>query len=385
MRQLKLLIAAFLFVIFTLSVNAQPFYLVVASHTSEAPAKAVAEKHRATGFVNAGYIYAPDIKHYRVYIKQYNSKNKAHADRKTFSSKFPGAWVLDKNNPPSVEVKKQKASVDSTQVAIKNLDAVLSATMQQVEDLKLQIALLKDEIGRLSQNSEQQDELRQNVISELKDTIAILEKNISELKSDIQNDAEEKYVKKGDTVNFARKAVDAEGFIFEKPKFTLSLGPVQSFVLNDIEPQMSTYFNIDTPLSNKIFYGFQLAGNFYLSENWKAGIDLFIYPSKTRSYLFPYLNIGYSKQLGNAPLRINPFISVATEVLWVDGENTMAGRYVFYAPGLDLEWGLSKSTSLFVNYRHNINTYFENDVYKLAETQHSNLSFGVRFNFHGNN
>jgi uncharacterized small protein (DUF1192 family) len=385
MRQLKFPISALLFVIFSLSVNAQPFYLVVASHTSEAPAKAVAEKYRATGFVNAGYIYAPGIEHYRVYIKQYNSINKARADRKAFSSKFPGAWVLDKNNPPKVEVKKQKASADSTQVAIKNLDTVLSATMQQVEDLKLQIALLQDEIGRLSQNAEQQDELRQNVISGLKDTIAILEEKITELKNDIQNETEEKYVQKGDTVNFARKAVDAQGFVFGKPKFTLSLGPGQLFILNDIEPQISTYFNIDTPLSDKIFYGFQLAGNFYLSENWKTGVDLFIYPSKTRTYLFPYLNIGYSKQLGNAPLRINPFISVGTEVLWADGEDTMAGRYVFYAPGLDLEWGLSKGTSLFINYRHNINTYFDNDVYKLAETQHSSLSFGVRFNFHGNN
>jgi len=385
MKQLKIAFAVLILFVATISLQAQPYYLIVASHTSEAPARAVAEKHRATGFVNAGYIYAKGIEHYRVYIKQYNSINKARTDRKAFITKFPGAWVLDKNNPPKVESKKEKVPADSTQIAINDLDSVLSTTIQQVEELKLQIALLQDEMGRLSQNAEQRDERRQSVISGLKDTISILEEKITSLKRDIQNDAEEKYVKKGDTVNFAQKAVNAQGFVFGNPKFTLSLGPVQSFVLNEIEPQMSSYFSIDTPLSSKIFYGFQLSGNFYISENWKTGIDLFVYPSETRSYLFPYLNVGYSKQLGNAPLRINPFISVATEVLWADGKDTMAGRYIFYAPGLGLEWGLSKGTSLFVDYRHNINTYFENDIYKLAETQHSSVSFGVRFNFHGNN
>ncbi|MCF8361926.1 MAG: SPOR domain-containing protein [Prolixibacteraceae bacterium] len=385
MKQIKKIIAVIFFVSATTMLYAQPYFLIVASHKTEAPAQSVAQKHRATGFVNAGYLYAPGLKRYRVYIEKYNSINEARSARNKLLAKYPGVWVLDQSNPPEVEEKTTEASADSTHIAISNLDSGLAATMQQVEDLKQQIALLQDEIGRISQNSEQRDELSREIITGLKDTISILEGKITELKDEIQQDAEEKYVKKGDTVSFAQKAVNAEGFVFGKPKFTLTLGPVQSFVLNDIEPHMSTYFNIDTPVSSKIFYGFQIAGNFYLSETWKTGIDLFIYPSKTRTYLFPYLNIGYSKQLGNVPLRINPFISVGTEVLWADGEDTMAGRYVFYAPGLDLEWGLSKSTSLFANYRHNINTYFDNDVYKLVETQHSSLSFGVRFNIHGNN
>lgn len=377
---LKILLSVLLFGGISLASNAQRYHLIVASHSAEAPALNVAERYRASGFVNAGYVYSPEINRYRVYINRYSSVFEAREVRNNFRSQFPDSWILDIQNPPAIKQSKQKEP-DSTQVALNNLDAGLSETMQYVDDLKYQVTQLQDQIRNMSLNNTERDFDQQQTVNELRDTINILEEKIASLEEKMEKQMAEDYVKKTDTVDVAREAMTS-GFKFVKPAFSLSLGGVQTFLLQSPGESTLTYFGIESPVPNEIFYGFSLSGEFYLSKHWKTGFTAIAYPGQNKTYLFPYFNLGYSRQLGTVPLRINPFISVGTEVLWADGEDTMAGRYIFYAPGLDIEWAFTTRTSLFLNYRHNITTYFENDVYKMNETQLSALSFGIRFNFH---
>ncbi|MDA3878997.1 MAG: SPOR domain-containing protein [Prolixibacteraceae bacterium] len=378
-RILKILFGLFL-IGASITAGAQRYYLIVASHSSEAPALSVSERYKASGFVNAGYLFSPEINRYRVYLNRYSSLAEAREVRNNFRSKFPDSWILDQQNPPSIKQIKQKEP-DSTQIAINNLDAGLAETMQYVDDLRFQITQLQDQLRNMSINNTERDLDRELVIDELKDTINILEEKIAALEEKLQKQIEEDYVKKTDTVDIAREAVTS-GFKFVKPGFSLSLGAVQAFMLTNPGAATLAYFNITDPVPSEVFYGFSLSGEFYLSKYWKTGISVIAYPGSDKTFLFPYFNLGYSRQLGNAPLRINPFISVGTEAIWRNGEDIMAGRYIFYAPGLDIEWAFTTRTSLFMNYRHNLTTFFENDVYKYNETQHSALSFGLRFNFH---
>jgi len=281
--------------------------------------------------------------------------------------------------------------VNKSPIKDESLDAIrkqLSDDKAKFDSIQKDITSIKDEIKSI--NSYIADNETSKV---LEDKIKSLNDHIDNIvKANVKKDQEIKelndylnkigsdYVKRSDTVSFSWKLARRK-FDFGNPRFYFALGFTQSFLFSTIDSVTQSYYNINNINTAKSFFGFNLTGGVNLSPKWSTELNLKSYISGNNYYLFPSLDFKFSQQLGKLPIKINPFLALGSEVLIPQNSTIKAGRYIFYSPGLELQFGLSKRFSIFAKGKYNIVTQFQNNQYLLDKVRGLDLTYGIRFNF----
>ena len=128
-----------------------------------------------------------------------------------------------------------------------------------------------------------------------------------------------------------------------------------------------------------IFFGIDLIGGFNFTPKWSTELNLKSYISNSNFYLFPSLDFKFSQQLGKLPVKINPSVGVGSDLIFLN-KKVQGARYIFYSPGLELEFGLGKRISIFAKGKYHFLSHFYDKQYTFDKLKCLDLTYGIRFN-----
>jgi hypothetical protein len=197
----------------------------------------------------------------------------------------------------------------------------------------------------------------------------------------IRKDNDKKIDQLNKTIDSLSKENLKGHFNFGNPKFSLDLGVMRTQVFTDLTQPILDYFSIETQKSSYNFYGFQLAGYYHFSQKWSTGINMENYYYNNTLYLFPTLNIKFSTQIINSPIKLSPIIGggISCIVPTNDINSSKFADYIKVNGGIDFEMGIAKRFSFFATSYYNF-CIPKNKENNLDLINYYNFIFGLRFN-----
>ncbi|MCF8357655.1 MAG: SPOR domain-containing protein [Prolixibacteraceae bacterium] len=382
----RLFITVLLFLFILNSTFAQRYYLVVLSTASKNDAIGETDKLKAGGFVNAGFLYATELKRYRVYLNAYSTREEAQRHEAKYKTKFHDSWIYYGAEPQQIttteprpvnskEIEGLKNDFDKTKQSIREI-------LDEVSELKI---ALQSETGNLHESSMERNmnmlELEER-IKKLTEYIDQLEaeqekrlKSLSKTMEEIESD----YVKKTDTVSVSWDVVEMQK---EKQQTVLSFsfGLNQTNVLSRIDTLLLDYLDVDKRNYSNTFWGLYFGMGYQLAKNWSLGIDFQSYFFNSYYYLQPSFYLKPNIRSASLPISFNPSLAVGTLFILPKTGTAKGGRYVLFRPGVELEWALSPTVSLFGGALYHSNRYIDNKQFLKSNTQHLIVNFGLRLN-----
>lgn len=383
MKKYFLLIFFVSFICFSFNANAQRYFIIVYSDPSKSVAENDVEKLQASGFVNAGILYHNGSKRYRVYLNSFDSKEIAQIEAEKYKGKFKDSWVYKgaKGSEIVSQTSVNETTIDAIQKQLSNNKADFDLIQKDLTSIKAEIKSIQTYMA-----DNESSKVLEDKIKSLTDHVDAIEKanlkkdqeikTLNETLSYIKSD----YVKRTDTVSVSWK-IARKKFDFGNSRFYCALGLTQSNLFSSVDSGILSYYNINSINTSKSFFGFTLTGGVNIFPKWGTEINLKSYIAGNNYYFFPSLDFKFSQQLGKLPIKINPCLAIGSEVVIPQGGTIKAGRYIFYSPGLELQFGLGKRFSIFAKGKYNFITYFKDNQYLFDKAQYLDLTYGIRFNF----
>lgn len=383
----KHFIVTFILLLFLNFTFAQKYYLIVLSTASKADALVEADKLKAGGFVGAGYLYSDELNRYRVYLNTYDKKELAEIDASKYKTKFHDSWVFFQ--PP------QSKAVESIPVPtvnnqdLEDLKDEYNQTQRNIQEILDELSQLKislhSEAGNLHESSMERNmnmlEIEER-IKKLTDYIDQLEeeqetraKQLSENLNEIKSN----YVKQSDTVSVSWSVVAPKN---QKRQTVLyfSFGFNQTNILSRTDTLLLDYLDVDRRNYSNTFWGIYTGLGYNFAKNWSAGVDFQSYFYNNYYYVQPSFFLKPHIRSSSIPVTFNPSLAVGTLLILPKTGTPFGGRYILIRPGIELEWNISNSLSIFGGVFYHSNSYVENKQFIKSNTQHLILNLGLRFN-----
>jgi hypothetical protein len=307
--------------------------------------------------------------------KTQESTNTVKKDSKTNSTDFP---EVDMSKKPTTS-QDNLLSIDSKLIKIRKEQNIQNTRLNNTVD-SLFKEISKAQVKQIEQLDNKIDTFFQKSSKVQNSQIAQLNKTIDSLSQEnIKN--RDRQITQNRTIDSLSQECSKGRFNFYNSKFSLDIGILRNQVFTDLTQPILDYFSIETQKSSSNFYGLQLAGYYHFSQKWSMGINMENYYYNNSLYLFPTLNVKFSTQIINSPIKLSPIIGGGINcILPMDSiKNSKFADYVKINGGVDIEMGIAKHFSFFATSYYNfcIPVNKGNDL-KLIN--YYNFILGLRFN-----
>jgi hypothetical protein len=269
--------------------------------------------------------------------------------------------IDSKLNKIRKEQDKQNARLNNTIDSL--FKEIAKAQVKQVEKLNNKIDTFFQESSKVQDKQ----------IAQLNRTIDSLSQENSKSKN--------RQIVQGKTIDSLSQEYSKGRFKFYNSKFSIDIGILRNQVYTELTQPILDYFAIDTARSSYNFYGFQLAGYYHWSPKWSTGINMENYYYNNSLYLFPTLNVKYTTQIINSPIKLSPIIGGGINCIVPTNniKNSKFADYVKINGGIDIEMGIAKHFSFFATSYYNFGIPVNKDN-NLEFISYYNFILGLRFN-----
>jgi hypothetical protein len=210
--------------------------------------------------------------------------------------------------------------------------------------------------------------------------IAQLNRTIDSLSQE-NSKSKDRQIFQGKTIDSLSQECTKGRFNFKDSKFSIDIGILRNQIFTELTQPILDYFAIDTVKSSYNFYGFQLAGYYHWSPKWSTGINMENYYYNNSLYLFPTLNVRFSTQIINSPIKLSPIIGAGISCIVPTNniKNSKFADFVKINGGIDIEMGIAKHFSFFATSYYNF-CIPVNKSNNLELINYYNFILGLRFN-----